>query len=145
MASTVCTGVLYLYALVYLVSLAVHNFPGAPPPPPNVSACETIVPYYTYALSTDTCLPAQNTTWNESLLQMKPTCHGNLVTSVGSGLLSLWRPTHGKLIYHLTGQSNATNCLEVVGDQLISAASNGNIVIHTSFESSVSAIPTYIC
>ena len=89
----------------------------------------------------------QSTTWNESLLQMKATGHGNLVTSVGSGLISLWRPANGKLIYHLKGQSNTTNCLEVVGDQLISAASNGNIVIHTSFESSVSYVltpsPTY--
>ena len=58
---------------------------------------------------------------------------------MGSGLISLWRPTHGKLIYHLKGQSNSTNCLEVVGEQLISAATNGNIVIHTSFESSVSS------
>lgn len=71
---------------------------------------------------------------------MKATSRGNLVTSVGSGVLSLWKPTHGRLIYHLKGQSHTTNCLEVVGDQLISVASNGNTVIHTNFESSVSYV-----
>ncbi len=80
----------------------------------------------------------QSTTWNENLLQMKATGRGNLVTSVGSGLLSLWRPTHGKLLYHLKGQNHTTPCLEVVGEQLISASGNGNVVIHTAFESSVS-------
>ena len=71
---------------------------------------------------------------------MKATARGSLVTSVGNGLLSLWRPTHGKLVYHLKGQSSTTNCLEVVGDQLISASQNGNVVIHSAFESPVSEI-----
>jgi len=61
------------------------------------------------------------------------------VTSVGGGLLSLWKPTQGRLINHLKGQNTSTNCLEVVGEQLVSASSGGNIVIHTAFESSVSA------
>lgn len=79
-------------------------------------------------------------TWNENLLQIKATRKGNLVTSVGSGLLSLWRPTHGRFLYHLQGQSHSTSCLAVVGEQLLSAASNGNIVIHSGFESSVSTL-----
>ena len=99
----------------------------------HISSCSPLI-----MSTSDYCVPMQSTTWNENLFQMCSTSRGNLVTSVGNGLLSLWRPTHGKLIYHLKGQTNTTNSLEVVGDQLISAASNGNIVIHTSFESSVS-------
>ena len=76
-------------------------------------------------------------TWNENLHQLKSTHRGNLVTSTGAGLVTLWKPTHGKLLHSLRGQSSITQCLEVVGDQLISVSNNGNVVIHDSFENSV--------
>ena len=59
------------------------------------------------------------------------------MSSAGSGLLALWKPTHGKHINTFKGQTHTTNCLEIIGDQLISASTNGNVIIHDSFEVTV--------
>ena len=40
----------------------------------------------------------------------------------------------------LRGQSSATQCLEVVGEQLISVSNGGCVVVHDSFENSVSEV-----
>jgi WD repeat-containing protein 81 len=74
------------------------------------------------------------TTWNENLFQLLSTRHGNLVTSVGAGTMHLWRPSTGKLLSHIRGQSSTTPCLDYMGQQLISASSNGQVVVHNSFE-----------
>ena len=62
------------------------------------------------------------------------------MSSMGNGMLSLWRPTHGRLLYHLRGQGHVTSCLEVVGEQLLSGATNGTLAIHSVFEASVSGL-----
>ena len=36
------------------------------------------------------------------------------------------------------GQSSSTHCLEIMGEQLVSASSNGHVVIHNYFEHTVS-------
>lgn len=77
-------------------------------------------------------------TWNESLHQIQSTPRGNLITSAGNGLLGLWKPAYGKLLHLLRGQSSVTQCLEVVGEQLISVSNGGCVVIHDCFENSVS-------
>jgi WD repeat-containing protein 81 len=76
----------------------------------------------------------QTTTWNENLFQLHATRRGNLVTSVGPGTMHLWRPSTGKLLSHIRGQSSTTHCLDTMGEQLVSASSNGHVVIHNCFE-----------
>ena len=76
-------------------------------------------------------------TWNETLHQLKATPRGNLVTSAGNGLLALWKPAYGKLLHSLRGQSGATQCLDVVGEQLVSVSNNGHVVVYDFFENSV--------
>jgi len=80
------------------------------------------------------------TSWNDSLYQIRPTRRGNMVASVGQGLLSLWRPTHGKLVHPIKGPAHAAACMEVCGDQLITASNNGSFVLHEGFEVNVSFI-----
>ena len=77
-------------------------------------------------------------TWNETLHQLRSTPRGNLITSAGNGLLGLWKPAYGKLLHLLRGQSTVTQCLEVVGEQLVTVSNSGCVVVHDSFENSVS-------
>jgi len=90
--------------------------------------------------------PVQSSSWNESLFQLKATRRGNLVSSVGSGLLTLWKPAQARLMHHLRGQSSSTHCLEIIRDQLISVSSHGLLVVHNNFElnKDSTAIPTRI-
>lgn len=95
--------------------------------------------YHFVAFITRTCL--QTTTWNDSLLQLKSTQRGNLIASVGTGILSLWRPTHGQFLHPLRCPSHPYHCLEVVGEQMVSVSSNGYLTIHDRFETNVSYTP----
>lgn len=56
----------------------------------------------------------QTTTWNENLFQLHATHRGNLVTSVGPGIIQLWRPSTGKLLAHIRGGCGLIHALLVV-------------------------------
>lgn len=59
-------------------------------------------------------------TWGDSLTQVKVTERGNLLTSAGPGLISLWRP-NSRPLFHFRGEYMITVCIEKL---LI------NIIIH---------------
>ena len=45
----------------------------------------------------------QTTTWNESLFQLRATRGGNLVSSMGAGIIHLWRASTGKFLSQIRG------------------------------------------
>ena len=116
-----------------LTSWKPSDFYPNPVSPPNlVTYLPISVTQYSFALN------PKATSWSDSLYQLRPTRRGNLVTSVGQGLVSLWRPTYGKLIHPLKCPAHPVHCMEVCGDQFITVSSNGHLAVHDGFEINVS-------
>jgi hypothetical protein len=46
--------------------------------------------------------PTPQSAWSENLFQLKITERGNILTSVGNGMISLWKPT-GRVLNHFRG------------------------------------------
>jgi hypothetical protein len=55
------------------------------------------------------------------------------LTSVGNGMISLWKPT-GRVLNHFRGHSSSTSCVETFNEELVTVSNNGQVLIHGSYE-----------